>query len=115
MAESFQGLRVSYSREVRRIADKILSLYSVSIYTAIAQTRNINIEASLRLLETISTEKRSYHYTKFYIFNLTNTSTIYPEVTFISSLHYLCLLNQFSGIITIQVLAVGIPHAEATT
>ena len=33
----------------------------------------------------------------------------------ISSLHYLCLLNKFSDIITIQVLAVGILHAEATT
>jgi len=33
----------------------------------------------------------------------------------ISSLHYSCLLNEFSDIITIKVLAVGIPHAEATT
>jgi len=84
------------------------------MYTGIAQTRNINIEASSPLLETISTEKRSYHYKKLYIFIVTNTLTIYLEVTFISSLHYLCLLNQFSDIITIQVLAVGIPHAEAT-
>ena len=35
------------------------------MYTAIAQTRNINIEASWLLLETTSTEKRSYQYHKF--------------------------------------------------
>jgi len=35
------------------------------MYTAIAQTRNINIEASSLLLETTSTEKRSYQYNKF--------------------------------------------------
>jgi len=33
----------------------------------------------------------------------------------ISSLDYSCLLNKFSDRITIKVLAVGIPHAEATT
>jgi len=32
------------------------------MYTAIAQTRNINIAASLLLLDTTSTEKRSYQY-----------------------------------------------------
>jgi len=45
---------------------------------------------------------------------VTNTSTIYTEVNIISSLHYSCLLNEFSDIITNKVLAVGIPHAEAT-
>ena len=35
------------------------------MYTAIAQTRNINIEASSLLLDTTSTEKRSYQYNKF--------------------------------------------------
>ena len=49
------------------------------MYTTIAQTRNINIEASSLLLETTSTEKRSYQYNKFYLI-VTNTSTIYPEV-----------------------------------
>jgi len=34
------------------------------MYTAIAQTRNINIEASSLLLDTTSTEKRSYQYNK---------------------------------------------------
>jgi len=52
-------------------------------------------------------------YLHFYI--VTNTSTVYTEVNIISSLNYLYLLNQFSDIITIKVLAVRIPHAEATT
>jgi len=34
------------------------------MYTAIAQTWNINIEASSQLLDTTSTEKRSYQYIK---------------------------------------------------
>jgi len=34
------------------------------MYTAIAQTRNINIEASSVLLDTTGTEKRSYQYNK---------------------------------------------------
>ena len=34
------------------------------MYTAIAQTRNINIEESSLLLDTTSTEKRSYQYNK---------------------------------------------------
>jgi len=34
------------------------------MYTAIAQTRNINIEASSLLLDTTRTEKRSYPYNK---------------------------------------------------
>jgi len=46
---------------------------------------------------------------------LTNTSTIHTKVTIISSLYYSCLLNECSDIITIKVLGVGIPHAEATT
>ena len=52
-------------------------------------------------------------YLHFYI--VTNTLTIYSEVNIISSLHYSCLLNEFSDIITIEVLPVRIPHAEATT
>jgi len=52
-------------------------------------------------------------YLHFYI--VTNTSTIYTEVNIISSLHYSSVLKEFSDIITILVLAVGIPHAEATT
>jgi len=34
------------------------------MYRAIAHTRNISIEASSLLLETTSTEKRSYQYNK---------------------------------------------------
>jgi len=34
------------------------------MYTAIAQTRNINIEASSLLLDTTSMENRSYPYNK---------------------------------------------------
>jgi len=87
------------------------------MYTAIAQTRNINIEASSLLLETTSTEKRSYQYNKlFYTFiSLPILRRSIPKRIIISSLYYSCLLNEFSDIITIKVLAVGIPHAEATT
>jgi len=88
------------------------------MYTAIAQTRNINIEASSRLLDTTSTEKRSYQYNKlFYTFiSLPILRRSISKQTIISSsLHYSCLLNEFSDIITIKVLAVGIPYAEATT
>jgi len=35
------------------------------MYTAIAQTQNINIEVSSLLLDTTSTEKRSYQYKQF--------------------------------------------------
>ena len=37
------------------------------------------------------------------------------KYTIIASLHYSCLLNKFSVIKLIQVLAVRIPHAKATT
>ena len=87
------------------------------MYTAIAQTRNINSEASSLLLRTTSTEKRSYQYNKlFYTFiSLPILRRSISKQVIISSLHYSCLLNEFSDIITIEVLAVGIPHAEATT
>jgi len=87
------------------------------MYTAIAQTRNINIEASSWLLETTSTEKRFYQYNKlFYTFiSLPILRQSIPKQIIISSLHYSRLLNEFSDIIKILVLAVGIPHAEATT
>jgi len=87
------------------------------MYTAIAQTRNINIEASPLLLKTTSTEKRSYQYNKlFYTFiSLSILRRSIPKQTIISSPHYSCVLNEFSDIISIKVLAVGIPHAEATT
>jgi len=49
------------------------------MYTTIAQTQNINIEASSVLLDTISTERGSYQYKEFYVI-VTTTSTIYPEV-----------------------------------
>jgi len=86
------------------------------MYTAIAQTRDINIEASSRLFRQEGRRRDLINiisYLHFYI--VTDTSTIYTEVNIISSLHYSCLLNEFSDIITIQVLAVGIPHTEATT
>jgi len=86
------------------------------MYTAIAQTRNINIEASLLLFRQQARRRDLINiisYLHFYI--VTNTSTIYFDVNIISSLHYSCLLNEFSDIISIKVLAVGIPHAEATT
>jgi len=35
------------------------------MYAVIAQTRNINIEPSWLLLDTTSTENRSYQYNKF--------------------------------------------------
>jgi len=38
-----------------------------------------------------------------------------PKCIIISSVHYLCLLNECSDITTIKVLAVQIPHAEGTT
>jgi len=86
------------------------------MYTAIAQTRNINIEASSLLFRQQARRRDLIDviiYLHFFI--VTNTSTIYTEVNVVSSPHYSCLLNQFSDIITIVVLAVGIPHAEATT
>jgi len=87
------------------------------MYTAIAQTRNINIEASSLLLRGRSTEKRSYQYNKLlYTFiSLPILGRSLSKQVIISSLHYSYLLNEFSDIITIKVLAVGIPHAEATT
>jgi len=87
------------------------------MYTAIAQMRNINIEASSLLLRTTSTEKRSYQYNRlFYTFiSVPILRRSIPKRILISSLHYLCLLNEFSDIITTKVLAVGIRHAEATT
>jgi len=59
------------------------SLYYYREYmnTAIAHTRNINIESSAVLLDTTSTEKSSYQYTKFFYCIITNTSTIYTEIT----------------------------------
>jgi len=95
--------------------NKVLSVYRVTMYTGMAQMRNINIAASSLLLDITSMEKRSYQYNRILHFIITNTSTIYTEVTFIPSLHYLCLPDKFSDITTIHVLAVGIPHAEATT
>ena len=87
------------------------------MYTAIAQMRNINIEASSLLLRTTSTEKRSYQYNKLFytLISLPLLRRSISKQTIISSLHSSCLLNEFSDIITIKVLAVGIPHAEATT
>jgi len=82
--------------------------------TAIAQTRTINLEASSLLLQTTSTDKSSYPFNKFLLI-VTNSSTIYTEVAFVSSPHYSCFLNEFFDIITTQDLAVAIPHAQATT
>ena len=87
------------------------------MYTAIAQTRNIIIEASSLLLRTRSTEKRFYQYNKLYytFIYLPILRRSIPKRIVVSSLHYPCLLNEFSDIITTKVLAVGIPHAEATS
>jgi len=66
-----------------------------SMYTAIRHTWNLNIKASSLQLDTRSTEKRSYEYNKFlldryqYFHNLRQSSYI------VSSLHHLCLLNEF--------------------
>ena len=57
--ESFRVYACSHLGEVRRIVSEILSLYEISMYAMIAQTRNINIEASSLLFDSTSTEKRS--------------------------------------------------------
>jgi len=80
------------------------------MYTAIAQTGNINIEASSLLLEKQEAQRRDL----IHIISFTNASMIYKKYSIISSLHYTCLLNEFSDITMIKVLAVRIPHAEAT-
>jgi len=49
--------KCSHSGKVTRVVSKILNWCGVGMYTAIAQMRNINIEASSLLLDTISTEK----------------------------------------------------------
>jgi len=60
----FRVYECSHSGEVCGVAGKVLSYYRVSMYTVIAQTRNINIEPSSMLLKRTSTEKRSYQYNK---------------------------------------------------
>jgi len=86
------------------------------MYTTIAQTRNINIEASSLLLRKEAGRRDLINIISYlHLYIVTNTSTIYTGVNIISSLHYSCLLNEFSDIITIKVLAVGIAHTEATT
>jgi len=87
------------------------------MYTAIAQTRNINIEGFSQLLKTIRTEKRSYPYNKFLLFVATNISTLYIEVQplHLAYLTGVFLMSSPTDIIMTQVLAVGIPHGEATT
>jgi len=52
------------------------------MYTVIAQTRNINIEASSLQVDTTSTEKRSYQDSKFLLFVVTNNLTVYTEVKY---------------------------------
>ena len=53
------------------------------MYTAIAQTRNVNIEPSSLLLKRTRTEKRSYQYNKFlshrytYFDNLSRSIPLY--------------------------------------
>ena len=65
----FRVYKYLHSGEIRRIVDRALSYYRVSMYTAIAQTRNIHIEASSLLLDTTSMEKRSYQYNRFSTLN----------------------------------------------
>jgi len=86
------------------------------MYTAISQTWNINIEASLLLLNSPSTEKRSYQYNKLstLIYHYQYFDYLYrSELLYLAYITRVCL--KFSDIITINVVAVGIPHAEATT
>jgi len=66
------------------------------MYTAIAQTWNINIEASSLLLDTTSTEKRSYQYNKFLLDRYQYFNDICQSSSTVSSLHYSCLLKEFS-------------------
>jgi len=49
------------------------------MYTAIAQTRNINIEASSLQLEKAARRRDLINIISFYLV-VTNTSTSYPEV-----------------------------------
>ena len=86
----------SHLEGVQREISKILSWYSQSIYTTIAQTRNINIEASSQLLHTTCTEKRFYQYNKFLLDRYQYFDDLYQSSSILSSLHYLCLLNEFS-------------------
>jgi len=48
---AFRVYECSHSAEVRRAGGQVLSQYRVNMYTALAPTRNINIEASLLLLK----------------------------------------------------------------
>jgi len=50
------------------------------MYTAIGPTGNLNIEGSSGLLDSTSTEKRSYQYNRFFYLIVTNTLMIYTEV-----------------------------------
>ena len=61
----FRVYGCSHSGDVHRIVSEVLSLYRVSMYTAIAQMPNINIEHLRCYLDSASTEKRSYQYHKF--------------------------------------------------
>jgi len=64
--------------------------------TAIAQTRNINIEASSLLLDTTSKEKRSYLYNMFFLLDRYQYfHDLYQSSAIVSGLHYLFLLNEF--------------------
>jgi len=66
------------------------------MYTAIAQTRNINIEASSLLLDTTSTKNRSYQYNKFLLDHYQYFNDLYQSSSIVSSLYYSCLLHGFS-------------------
>jgi len=64
---------------------------------------------------SVRLEKKLFFLLYLHFYIVTNISTIYTQANIISSLHYSCLLNEFPDISTIKVLAVGIPHAKATT
>jgi len=77
----------------------------------------MNIEASSLLLKNnkhrediLSISEVTYTFISLPILRLS-----IPKCIIIPSLDYSCLLNKFSDIIMIKVLAVGIPHADATT
>jgi len=82
------------------------------MYTTLAQTRNINIEASSLLLDTTRMEKRSYQYNKLstllyryqYFDNLYGSELLYlayiTHVLFTSSPMQLRLRSELSGYLT---------------
>ena len=96
---SYRVFRVypcSHPGEARRILSEVLRYHRVCIYTTIAQTRNINIQATSLLLKPTSTEQRSYQYNRFSTLSLPipwlSESRVFP----LSTRYYTCLPSEFS-------------------